>query len=216
MAVILNKIIDEQTKIAVWKIEETEEELLRGLQLKAHELDFIASLNNGKRLLHWLSTRLLLRTMLQTNDYIDSRMDDQGKPYLVNGDYQISFSHSFDYASVMISKNKQVGVDIELIKEKIQKIRNKFLTPEELAGLPDKDNTLALYICWCAKEAIYKWYGKKGLEFRQHIHIFPFEAQDQGMVKARTTLPEGEIMLDVAYFKVEENYMLGYVAASLS
>ncbi|MGN7203311.1 4'-phosphopantetheinyl transferase family protein [Pedobacter sp. SAFR-022] len=215
MPVILNKIIDEHTRLAVWKIEETEEELFRGLQLKAHELDFIASLNNGKRLLHWLSTRLLLRTMLQTNDYIDSRMDDQGKPYLVNGDYQISFSHSFDYASVMISKDKQVGVDIELIKDKIQKIKNKFLKPEELSGLPEQDNTLALYICWCAKEAIYKWYGKKGLEFKQHIDIYPFVPQDAGVVRARAVLPEGEVMLEVEYFKVEADYMLGYVAATL-
>jgi 4'-phosphopantetheinyl transferase len=215
MPVILNKIIDAETRLSVWKIEETEEELFRGLQLKAHELDFIASLNNGKRLLHWLSTRLLLRTMLQTNDYIDSAMDDQGKPYLVNGDYHISFSHSFDYASVMISKDKHVGVDIELIKEKVYRIRNKFLTPEELQGLPDQNNTLALYICWCAKEAIYKWYGKRGLEFRKHIHIFPFQSADEGLVKAKATLPEGEVMLDVKYFKVQENYMLGYVAAAL-
>lgn len=215
MPVILNKIIDEHTKLAVWKIEETEEELFRGLQLKSHELDFIASLNNGKRLLHWLSTRLLLRTMLQTNDYIDSRMDDQGKPYLVNGDYQISFSHSFDYASVMISKDKQVGVDIELIKDKIQKIKNKFLKSEELSGLPEQDNTLALYICWCAKEAIYKWYGKKGLEFKQHIDIYPFVPKDAGVVRARAVLPEGEVMLEVEYFKVEADYMLGYVAATL-
>jgi len=215
MPVILNKIIDEHTRLAVWKIEETEEELFRGLQLKTHELDFIASLNNGKRLLHWLSTRLLLRTMLQTSDYIDSRMDDQGKPYLVNGDYQISFSHSFDYASVMISKNKQVGVDIELIKDKIQKIKNKFLKPSELSGLHDRDNTLALYICWCAKEAIYKWYGKKGLEFKKHIDILPFVPQNEGVVRAKAVLPEGEVMLEVPYFKVEENYMLGYVAAAL-
>jgi 4'-phosphopantetheinyl transferase len=216
MPVILNKIIDAETRLSVWKIEETEEELFRGLQLKAHELDFIASLNNGKRLLHWLSTRLLLRTMLQTNDYIDSAMDDQGKPYLVNGDYQISFSHSFDYAAVMISKNKQVGVDIELIKEKVYRIRNKFLTPEELEGLADQKDTLALYICWCAKEAIYKWYGKRRLEFRKHIHIFPFQSADEGLVKAKATLPEGEVMLEVKYFKVQENYMLGYVAAALS
>lgn len=215
MPVILNKIIDEHTRLAVWKIEETEEELLRGLQLKTHELDFVASLNNGKRLLHWLSTRLLLRTMLQTNDYIDSRMDDQGKPYLVNGDYQISFSHSFDYASVMISKDKHVGVDIELIKDKIQKIKSKFLKPAELSGLPAKDSTLALYICWCAKEAIYKWYGKKGLEFKKHIDIYPFVPQDAGVVQAKAVLPEGEVLLQVPYFKVEENYMLGYVAAAL-
>lgn len=216
MPVILNKIIDPMTRLAVWKIEETETELLRGLQLKAHELDFIASLNNGKRLLHWLSTRLLLRTMLQTNDYIDSAMDDQGKPYLVNGDYHISFSHSFDYASVMISKDKHVGVDIEQIKEKIYRIRQKFLTPLELEGMPDQNDTLALYICWCAKEAIYKWYGKKGLEFRKHIHIYPFQSAEEGMVKAKAILPEGEVQLEVSYFKVEAHYMLGYVAAARS
>ena len=216
MPVILNKIIDTSTRLAVWKIEETEEELLRGLQLKAHELDFIASLNNGKRLLHWLSTRLLLRTMLQTNDYIDSAMDDQGKPYLVNGDYHISFSHSFDYASVMISKDKHVGVDIELIKEKVYRIRKKFLTTTELDGLHDENDTLALYICWCAKEAIYKWYGKKGLEFRKHIHIFPFQPADEGLVKAKAILPTGEVMLEVKYFKFEDHYMLGYVAEALS
>jgi len=216
MPVILNKIIDTSTRLAVWKIEETEEELFRGLQLKAHELDFIASLNNGKRLLHWLSTRLLLRTMLQTNDYIDSAMDDQGKPYLVNGDYHISFSHSFDYASVMISKDKHVGVDIELIKEKVYRIRKKFLTTTELDGLHDENDTLALYICWCAKEAIYKWYGKKGLEFRKHIHIFPFQPADEGLVKAKAILPTGEVMLEVKYFKFEDHYMLGYVAEALS
>ncbi|MGF1922613.1 MAG: 4'-phosphopantetheinyl transferase, partial [Bacteroidia bacterium] len=84
MPIVYQKNIDEHTSLAVWKIEETEEQLLSGLQLKQHELDLIASLSNGKRVLHWLSTRLLLRTMLNTSEYIDCQMDDQGKPYLVN------------------------------------------------------------------------------------------------------------------------------------
>ena len=93
-----------------WKIEETEEQLVSGLQLKQHELDVIASLSNGKRALHWLSTRLLLRTMLNTTEYIDCQMDDHGKPYLVNSDTHISLSHSYDYAAVIISKDKKVIV----------------------------------------------------------------------------------------------------------
>src|SRR3954470_4289162 len=139
MPVVFNKNIDEQTILSVWKIEETETELLDGLQLKTHELEFISSLNNGKRLLHWLSTRLLLRKMLNTSEYIDCRMDEHGKPYLVDSDYEISLSHSFDYAAVMISKDKKVGVDIELIKDKIKKIQAKFLTPVELSQLQDED-----------------------------------------------------------------------------
>lgn len=213
MPVVFNKNIEEQTILSVWKIEETEAALLNGLQLKSHELEFISSLNNGKRLLHWLSTRLLLRQMLNTADYIDCRMDEHGKPYLVNADYEISLSHSFDYAAVMISKYKKVGVDIELINDKIKKIQRKFLTDLELSQIQDEDRTLALYVCWCAKEAIYKWHGRKGLEFRKHIHIHPFQAAESGVIQASVQLPTGTTELQVEYFKIAEDYMLGFVVA---
>lgn len=214
MPIVYQKNIDEQTSLAVWKIEETEEELLSGLQLKQHELDVIASLSNGKRALHWLSTRLLLRTMLNTNDYIDCQMDDHGKPYLVDSDTQISLSHSYDYAAVIISKDKKVGVDIELIKHKIKSIKHKFLSDVELAQKQIGDNTNGLYVCWCAKEAIFKWNGRKGLEFKQHIHIKPFKLKDEGNLQALVELPEGTKALDINYFKTKDGYMLGYVVGS--
>lgn len=211
MPVIYKHEIDEQTTLAVWKIEEQEQELIAGLQLKQHELDFIASLNKGKRLLHWLSTRLLLRTLLNTSAYIDVRMDDHGKPFLVDSSFHISLSHSYDYAAVMIGRTKSVGVDIERIKPKIQSIKQKFLSPTELGELNLEINSL--YICWCAKEAIYKWYGKKGLEFRKHIRLLPFIPSDQGELKAVVTLPEGLKEVKVSYFKTEDGYMTGYIVA---
>ena len=213
MPIVYQKNIDEQTSLAVWKIEETEEQLLCGLQLKQHELDVIASLSNGKRVLHWLSTRLLLRTMLNTSDYIDCQMDDHGKPYLVNSTMQISLSHSYDYAAVIISKDKKVGVDIELIKHRIKSIKHKFLSDLELAQKQIGDNTNGLYVSWCAKEAIYKWNGRKGLEFKQHIHIKPFKLKEEGTLQALVELPEGTKALDVNYFKTKDGYMLGYVVA---
>lgn len=214
MPIVYQKNIDEQTSLAVWKIEETEEQLISGLQLKQHELDIIASLSNGKRALHWLSTRLLLRTMLNTSDYIDCQMDDHGKPYLVNSDTHISLSHSYDYAAVIISKHKRVGVDIELIKHKIKSIKHKFLSDLELSQKQIGDNTNGLYVSWCAKEAIYKWNGRKGLEFKQHIHIKPFKLRDEGVLQALVELPEGTKALDVNYFKTKDGYMLGYVVAN--
>jgi len=213
MPVVFNKNIDDDTMLGVWKIEETEEQLTAGLQLKQHELDVIASLNNGKRLLHWLSTRVLLRTLLNTDDYIDCRLDDHGKPYLPDLEYEISLSHSYDYAAVIISKSKKVGVDIELIKHKIKSIKQKFLSDLELAQKQIGDNTNGLYVCWCAKEAIYKWNGRKGLEFKQDIHIKPFKLKDKGMLNATVDLPGGSRELAVNYFKTEDGYMLGYVVA---
>lgn len=211
MPVIYKHDIDEQTTLAVWKIQEQEQELLAGLQLKQHELDFLKSLQKSKRLLHWLSTRLLLRTLMNTADYIDVRMDEHGKPYLVDSPYTISFSHSFEYAAVMIGKGKQVGIDIELIKPKIQKIKEKFMAEIELRQLDL--STESLYICWCAKEAIYKWYGKKGLEFRKHIRLLPFTAGDQGDLQAVVLLPEGTQEVKVSYFKNADGYMTGYIVA---
>jgi 4'-phosphopantetheinyl transferase len=213
MPVVFNKNIDENTILAVWKIEETEEQLLSGLQLKQHELDFISSLNNGKRLLHWLSTRVLLRTMLNTSEYIDCQMDEHGKPFLPNLDYHISLSHSYDYAAVIIGKNRKVGVDIELIKHKIKSIRHKFLSDIELAQKQIGDNINGLYVCWCAKEAIYKWNGRKGLEFKQDMHIKPFKLKTEGSLTALVDLPEGTRELSVNYFKTSDGYMLGYVVA---
>jgi 4'-phosphopantetheinyl transferase len=213
MPIVFSKKIDDQTMLCVWKIEETEAQLLSGLQLKQHELDIVAALSAGKRALHWLSTRLLLRTMLNTADYIDCKMDEHGKPYLVNSTTHISLSHSYDYAAVMISENRKVGVDIELVKMKIKSIKHKFLSDIELAQKQIGDNTLGLYVCWCAKEAIYKWHGKKGLEFKKHIHIKPFKLKDEGSLQAIVELPEGIVTLEVNYFKTTDGYMLGYVVA---
>jgi len=213
MPVVFSKNIDEDTILGVWKIEETEQQLMAGLQLKQHELDVISSLGNDKRRLHWLSTRVLLRTMLNTSEYIDCRMDEHGKPYLPNLKYHISLSHSYDYAAVIIGKSRLVGVDIELIKHKIKSIKHKFLSDLELAQKNVGDNTEGLYVCWCAKEAIYKWNGRKGLEFKKDIHIKPFKLKMPGKLQVLVDLPEGSRELSVDYFKIGEDYMLGYVVA---
>jgi len=213
MPIVYNKNIDDQTILAVWKIQETEEELIAGLQLKQHELEFLSSLNNGKRLLHWLSTRLLLRTMLNTDDYIDCRMDDHGKPYLVDIDYEISLSHSYDYAAVMISGDKKVGVDIELMKDKIQLIKHKFLSVDELKQQNLDTSKEGLYVSWCVKEAIYKWNGRKGLELKKDMFVKAFDLKEAGDVDAVVSLPERDQPLQASYFKTNDGYMLAYVMA---
>lgn len=209
MGIAYRKKVDDDTEIALWKIEENAEELYQQLQLHEEEHSFLQKLSSSKRYLHWLGTRVLLRKMLNTEEYIDCRADEHGKPYLTTIPYHISFSHSFDYAAVMISKNKPVGIDIEKIEQKVERIARKFMRPEELDFIQPKDKIGQLYACWCAKEAVYKCYGRKEVSFLNNIFLQGFDYREKGNLHAAIKKEGLELNFEVDYFRFND-YMIGY------
>jgi phosphopantetheinyl transferase len=212
MAIAFRMRVDDDTEFALWKIEEEADDLYNQLQLNDAEKAYVESLKHNKRNLHWLGTRVLLRTMLNTDQYIDCQVDDHGKPYLANMDYHISLSHSFDYAAVMLSKSKPVGIDIELISPKVERIAKKFLRNEELAFINPEHKVEHLYACWCAKEAVYKCNGRKVISFLHHIKLEPFTDGEAGTIKTRIVKGDFDQGFDVHYMHFND-YMLGYVKA---
>lgn len=212
MAIAFRMRVDDDTEFALWKIEEEADDLYNQLQLNDAEKAYVESLKHNKRHLHWLGTRVLLRTMLHTDDYIDCQVDDHGKPYLVNMPYHISLSHSFEYAAVMLSKSKPVGIDIELISPKVERIARKFLRKEELAFIDPEHTVEHLYACWCAKEAVYKCNGRKVISFLDHILLEPFVGHEAGTIKTRILKGDFDQRFDVHYMHFND-YMLGYVKA---
>ena len=80
MAIAYRQQIDDDTEFAIWKIEEEPEELYKQLQLDEQEKAYYEQLKAGKRNLHWLGTRVLLRKMLKTDEYIDCKVDTHGNP----------------------------------------------------------------------------------------------------------------------------------------
>jgi 4'-phosphopantetheinyl transferase len=210
MAIAYRKQVDADTEFALWRIEEEADTLYKQLQLNEQEKAYVEQLANGKRHLHWLATRVLLRTMLDTSEYIDCKIDSHGKPYLVNLPYHISLSHSFDYAAVMISKSRPVGIDIEQIKQKVERIAPKFLTPAERATISIDNKIEHLYVCWCAKEAVYKCYGQKEVSFLDNIALLPFNFATEGSLVVNLHKVELNLDYKVEYLQYED-YMLGYV-----
>jgi len=210
MAIVYRKQINDDTEFAIWKIEEQAGELYGQLQLKEDEKAYYERLSIGKRSLHWLGTRVLLRKMLRIEEYIDCKVDLHGKPYLVNVPYHISFSHSFDYAAVMISKKRPVGIDIEQVKQKVERIAHKFMRAEELAFITDKHKIEQLYVCWCAKEAVYKCYGQKEVSFVNNILLEPFTFEGHGFVRSMLCKDDVSLPYNVGYLQYED-YMVGYV-----
>lgn len=212
MALAYLKEIDAESRIALWKIEETEEELLSFLQLDDAERAKLKSLAKGKRTLHWLATRVVLRYLLGTKEYINCPSDANGKPYLPDFPYEISLTHSYDYAGVMLSTKGYCGIDLEIVKDKVTRIKDKFLKPEELAFIEPENEVDQLYACWCAKEAVYKLQGNRGVSFLHHIRIDPFPYFPQGVMTAHLE-KEGRQQSFQVYYERFNEYMLGYVTA---
>src|SRR5699024_6379395 len=100
---------------------------------------------------------------------------DFGKPHLKDGKY-ISITHSREFTGIIVSDDRPVGIDIEKQREKILRIAHKFTTLEEYHTLANEEALIRkLNIVWCAKESIYKLYGKKGLLFLENINVQDFD-----------------------------------------
>ena len=91
-----------------------------------------------------------------------------GKPFLANYNekYKIHFNmtHSENRACYIISINKEVGIDIEYIKEKFDwsNIASSFFSSQEVLqvkSLPLVDQVQAFYSLWTRREALLKAYG---------------------------------------------------------
>ncbi len=207
MPIIWNKQLGKNGELAVWHITEPAEALYQKLQLNTAEKAFYDSLQSNKRNMHWLGSRVLLRTLLNTTEYIDCQLDGNNKPYLVNFPYEISISHSNDYAAVIIYKEKAVGVDIEKMSDKIERISKRFLSEKELSSISSLNRIEHLYVCWGVKETLFKLYGKGNLPFIDGIQIDEFIYKENGVVKARISLPNFNQEYKIEYLKLGE-YML--------
>jgi 4'-phosphopantetheinyl transferase len=159
-------------------------------QLVLGFLDLTAfSVKNGlqnKREIEKKGAAYLLSELLKKDD-LSLNYDAYGKPFLDGVNYEISLSHSHQWLLAAVHESEAVGVDIELEKDKIKTIAPRFLSDMECMESGMDTNALTVY--WAVKEAVYKAYGKKQVNFKEQIAVEPFELQEQGEVSASLILP---------------------------
>ncbi|HWB65070.1 MAG TPA: 4'-phosphopantetheinyl transferase superfamily protein, partial [Chitinophagales bacterium] len=85
----------------------------------------------------------------------------------------------------MLSQGNFVGLDIENINPKIEKIAHKFLTPGEIEAIPEHEKIEKLILMWSAKEALYKLYSMRGIEFKTQLLLSPFSIAQSGSIAAQ-------------------------------
>ncbi|WP_291097086.1 MULTISPECIES: 4'-phosphopantetheinyl transferase family protein [unclassified Flavobacterium] len=195
------------TKILVWEITETFEDLFGQVVLNDINRN---RLNTMKSELHQRGF-LSIRKLLQEAGYNDFDLyyDESGKPHLKDGKF-ISITHSFNFSAIIISEQK-VGIDIEMQREKIIRIADKFVNEKELSRLKSFDNLdyiKKLTVKWGVKESIFKIRNEKGISFKDHIQVNIFEIED----KKTTAILEMENVKHKfsIHFEEIEEYILVY------
>ncbi len=202
MAVIIDKILNHTCRLGVWEIEESYEWLMSQLNLEDSEKETVEGFKNRMRKLEWLSVRVLMNKMTQSQQRII--YNGNRKPFLRDKSYNISISHSDHYTTVLLSPDHHVGVDIEKMKPKIGRIASKFLTNEELKNVKEDNETYHLYLHWCAKEALYKLFDKKDIFFKENIFIEPFKPTEEGFIYGRVKTSQLQTRVPLNYFRLGE------------
>lgn len=203
MPLFYQQDINPTTKLAVWKIEETESFFLRAVPL-GREIT-----HPHKRLQH-LAGRFLLPYLFPDFPHNEIEIADTRKPFLPGEQYHFSISHCSAYAAAIVSSTDRVGVDIETISPRVEKIKHKFLHPDELLfveSYPADQQIPLLTLLWSCKEALFKWWGRGDVDFSEVLRIEPFLMAGKGIIKTRFHKNDFQVPLDLHY-RMEEGVSL--------
>ena len=205
MAIILHKEVDSCCKLGIWEINEEYDDLLSRLSLTSEENKRLEGFQSLNRKLEFLSVRVLMNVMSGNPARII--YNNERKPFLENNSHRISISHSCQFTSIIMSHEKQVGIDLEYMSHRIEKIADRFIHKDEYITSVEDLVKYHLYIHWCAKEALYKLCDKKGIHFKKDIQLAPFEPADEGSLKGIVHRDQGTEHYDLHYFR-NGNYVI--------
>jgi 4'-phosphopantetheinyl transferase len=138
--------------------------------LSPNELQRAARFHFAKDSRHFIAARGWLRTLLAR--YLDTspaslrfEYGAHGKPALSAGcDLRFNLSHSRDLALLAVAKKRELGIDVEFMKESTAgpEIAERFFSAAEIAelrSLPPKQQRAAFFAGWTRKESYIKATG---------------------------------------------------------
>ncbi len=192
MPLIYQQNINAFTKTGVWEIKEAEDFFLKKVSLQ-REIS-----HPHKRLQH-LAGRYLLKELFPDfpNELI--RIADTQKPYLEDEAYHFSISHCGNYAATVVSKECRVGVDIEMLNGKAEKVQHKFLSKAEQEMIGKFHSSHPYTAGWSIKEALFKWNGAAAIDFIEHLHIQNIRKEEQQLYKVDCMInKKSPVYLEVA------------------
>jgi 4'-phosphopantetheinyl transferase len=200
---------DYSGKLQLWQVYEESVWFKEQLNLISDLWEEYELLTNEAIRYRWLSSRFALQ-MVSQQIPLKLIKDSSGKPFLLESDRHISLSHCEGYVAA-IHADLPVGIDVELVSNRVQKIKNYFLRDVELALLGEKNE--ALILAWSAKESIFKWYGKKNLGYKSQLCIRSIDFEGQVMEIELFTAEYN--LIQVVFFRQDSDKVLTWTVGEI-
>ena len=193
--------LNDDCMVVLRPITEDEPMLRAGLVLTPSEQDDLGTIRHPAQRIEWLACRVAVRQLVERQGlaYAGLQKDDYGKPHLIGRLGQVSLSHTGGWAAAVWHRSRPVGIDVEPVREQFRRVVPRVLSADEIAHANGDPGRLATY--WCAKEALYKVYGKRNLTFREHLYVEPF-ADGADTLIGHVRLPDHEEQLQICCFRV--------------
>lgn len=195
-------------RFAVWKVEETAEEMRAVLGDALPYDEELSRLRAESRRMEYLAIRVLLKAVCGEEKQVCH--EPSGKPFLADCSYHLSISHTKGYVAVALHPTVEVGIDIEQVSDRVLKVAGRFMNDGELRGetdalkeYHDDRSSATLYymlLHWSAKETLFKLMNQAEVDFKCHLCIPPFRMHPEGCFAGREYRTPQSKIYKIHYF----------------
>jgi len=209
--------------LGLWHLTESPEELWPLLPQASTYPNLIPASADAARQAQWLAGRVLVHALAQGAAWLGPQPftvynDATGRPWLAHGapGLAVSLSHSGQWVAALLAHEARVGIDVEMVRDKAQRLAAKFLAPHEwaaaqaLAQAHPAAASAHYSLLWSAKETLYKLAAQRGLIFKQQLLLGAFSPAPAGTIPGTLRLSGAETRHCICYYEPAPGYVLTY------
>lgn len=199
---------DSTSRLALWSLTEPMSFFEEKVVLSEFDKQHIRTIKSESRKKEWLAVRMLLHEVLGFWPQIT--YTENGRPLLQNHTRHLSISHTRSMVGILLSKNYNVGLDIEDSSRNVEKVATRFLSEKELNYVSHLNMVNGRILFWCAKESVFKAVNEPNVLFSKQIHIG--EIEDQKRMSARyISGTKEEYTFVINFEKIDDHFVVWLV-----
>lgn len=171
MPIHFHKKYSNDAQVLVWHITESISDMTSLIKLDNNETEILENIKAPHKKLEYALGQYSLRKLLELINipFAGIYKDENGKPHLNNSEAHISISHTPEFLAVAYHPTQKLGIDLEKERPQILKIAHRVFSEAEVLEI--NDDIYKATVMWSAKEALYKLYGKRKVDFRENLFV---------------------------------------------
>ncbi len=206
MPVYLKIDSENRSRVMIWQITESFEELHAMVRLSDEDEATLSSFRFEPRKKEWLAVRVIVKNLLGDDYRIYYKQS--GAPFFKDKNLHIGISHTNGFAGVSVAPFP-TALDMEKASPRIERVCQRFVRDDELAFIPENERVNYYNAIWAAKETLFKLYDRKDVVFKERFVINPFILTNEGEITAKVNF-DGNHSVVLMRYRVTPFFTLIY------